>query len=48
MIESTPAHIAPGKAGGRPATVYRFVTRELTVTDPFAVLKPPTTAHDSG
>jgi 8-oxo-dGTP diphosphatase len=30
-----------GQAGGRPATVYRFVSRELTVTDQFAVLKPP-------
>jgi ADP-ribose pyrophosphatase YjhB (NUDIX family) len=35
-------HTAPsGQAGGRPAAVYRFVRRELTVTDPFAVLKPP-------
>ena len=32
----------PGNAGGRPAIVYRFATRELTVTDPFAVLKPST------
>jgi hypothetical protein len=26
---------------GRPATAYKFVARELTVTDPFAVLRPP-------
>jgi hypothetical protein len=31
----------PGRAGGRPAAVYRFRTRNLEVTDQFAVLKPP-------
>jgi hypothetical protein len=30
-----------GRAGGRPAMTYRFVSRELAVTDPFAVLRPP-------
>jgi ADP-ribose pyrophosphatase YjhB (NUDIX family) len=40
MIAPTPAHSRPGNAGGRPATIYRFASRELTVTDPFAVLKP--------
>jgi ADP-ribose pyrophosphatase YjhB (NUDIX family) len=40
MITPTPARTRPGNAGGRPATIYRFVSRELTVTDPFAVLKP--------
>ena len=42
VIEPTDRTAPSGKAGGRPAGVYRFVTRELTVTDPFAVLKPPT------
>ncbi|MDT0262775.1 NUDIX domain-containing protein [Jatrophihabitans sp. DSM 44399] len=41
MIEPTGATSAPGRAGGRPAAVYRFARRELTITDPFAVLKPP-------
>ena len=41
VIAATGRTASPGHAGGRPATVYRFVTRELTVTDPFAVLKPP-------
>ncbi len=41
LIEPTAEHVAPGRAGGRPATVYQFVSRELTITDPFAVLKPP-------
>ncbi len=31
----------PGRAGGRPAAVYRFRSRELEVTDQFAVLRPP-------
>lgn len=41
MIEPTGTSASPGRAGGRPAVVYRFCRRELTVTDPFAVLKPP-------
>ena len=27
--------------GGRPATLYRFVTRNLVVTNPFAAFRPP-------
>lgn len=41
LIERTARTAAPGHAGGRPAAVYRFVSRELTVSDPFAVLRPP-------
>ncbi len=41
MIESTRRTASSGQAGGRPAALYRFATRHLTVTDPFAVLKPP-------
>jgi 8-oxo-dGTP diphosphatase len=32
---------APGRAGGRPAEVFRFREPRLTVTDPFAALRPP-------
>jgi 8-oxo-dGTP diphosphatase len=32
---------APGRNGGRPASLFRFGTRELTVTDEFAALRPP-------
>ena len=32
---------APGRAGGRPAEVFRFRSAHLEVTDPFAVLRPP-------
>ncbi|MFF0269938.1 NUDIX domain-containing protein [Kribbella sp. NPDC004536] len=41
VIDPTDRTARPGQSGGRPATVYRFVARELTVTDPFAVLRPP-------
>ena len=30
-----------GRAGGRPAAVFRFRSEELEVTDQFAVLRPP-------
>ena len=41
VIDPTDRRASSGQSGGRPATVYKFVTRELTVTDPFAVLRPP-------
>lgn len=41
VIAATNRTASSGQAGGRPAAVYRFASRELTVTDPFAVLKPP-------
>ena len=41
MIEPTGALAAPGESGGRPAALYRFCADMLTVTDPFAVLRPP-------
>ena len=31
-----------GPSGGRPAEVFRFRTKRLEVTDPFAVFRPPT------
>jgi 8-oxo-dGTP diphosphatase len=41
LLEATGERRSPGPGGGRPATVYRFGSRELSVTDPFAVLRPP-------
>ena len=41
LIEPTGELSSPGPGGGRPAAVYRFRNRELLVTDPFAVLRPP-------
>lgn len=40
-IEPTGERRASGPDGGRPAAIYRFVSRDLEVTDPFAVLRPP-------
>lgn len=40
-IESTGERRPHGPAGGRPAEAFRFRTRQLEVTDPFAVLRPP-------
>jgi len=41
LLEPTGEQRAPGRAGGRPAAVFRFRTRALEVTDQFAVLRPP-------
>jgi 8-oxo-dGTP diphosphatase len=41
LLEDTGAQRPSGPYGGRPATVYRFRTRELEITDQFAVLRPP-------
>jgi ADP-ribose pyrophosphatase YjhB (NUDIX family) len=41
VLEATGETAPPGRAGGRPAALYRFVSPELEVTDPFAVLRPP-------
>ncbi|MGE5433793.1 MAG: NUDIX hydrolase [Candidatus Doudnabacteria bacterium] len=43
VIEGTGRRRAPGRGGGRPAAVFRFRSRELEVTDEFAVLRPPST-----
>jgi ADP-ribose pyrophosphatase YjhB (NUDIX family) len=41
-IEPTGERRTHGPSGGRPAEVFRFRTPRLEVTDPFAVLRPPT------
>lgn len=41
VLEPTGDRREPGRAGGRPAEVYRFRSRALEITDPFAVLRPP-------
>jgi 8-oxo-dGTP diphosphatase len=40
-LEPTGGRREPGRAGGRPAAVFRFRSRRLEVTDQFAVLRPP-------
>ena len=46
LLEATGERRAPGREGGRPAAVYRFTSRGLEVTDPFAVLRPPIAPKD--
>jgi ADP-ribose pyrophosphatase YjhB (NUDIX family) len=41
VLEPTGERRGPGRAGGRPAAVFRFRSRRLEVTDPFAALRPP-------
>jgi ADP-ribose pyrophosphatase YjhB (NUDIX family) len=41
VLASTGRHRASGPGGGRPAEVFRFRTRTLEITDPFAALRPP-------
>jgi 8-oxo-dGTP diphosphatase len=41
LLEETGERRPPGPSGGRPATVFRFRSRELAITDQFAVLRPP-------
>jgi len=47
VIEATRAAARPTAAGGRPATLYRFATRRLIVTNPFAAFRPPSLAPAS-
>jgi ADP-ribose pyrophosphatase YjhB (NUDIX family) len=48
LLEPTGERRSPGPDGGRPGAVYRFRSRELAVTDPFAVLRPPTAGRAAG
>jgi ADP-ribose pyrophosphatase YjhB (NUDIX family) len=48
VIEATPAAARPTSLGGRPATLYRFATRTLIITNPFAAFRPPSPAADIG
>lgn len=41
VLEPTGEMAPPGRSGGRPAMLYRFAEAALEVTDPFAVLRPP-------
>jgi ADP-ribose pyrophosphatase YjhB (NUDIX family) len=41
VLEPTGSRREPGRTGGRPAEVYRFRSRRLEITDPFAALRPP-------
>ena len=41
VLEPTGERRPPGRNGGRPAAMFRFRSRDLEITDQFAVLRPP-------
>jgi ADP-ribose pyrophosphatase YjhB (NUDIX family) len=41
LLDATGERRPSGPEGGRPAALYSFRSKELAVTDPFAVLRPP-------
>jgi ADP-ribose pyrophosphatase YjhB (NUDIX family) len=43
LLEPTGHTASPGPSGGRPAALFRFTGHGMLVTDPFAVLRPPST-----
>jgi ADP-ribose pyrophosphatase YjhB (NUDIX family) len=45
VIEATAAAMQPTALGGRPAMLYRFATRTLVITNPFAAFRPPANGH---
>jgi ADP-ribose pyrophosphatase YjhB (NUDIX family) len=48
VLEQTGSKREPGRAGGRPAELFRFSSPRLEVTDPFAVLRPPVRSVGAG
>ncbi|MBV8932437.1 MAG: NUDIX hydrolase [Kutzneria sp.] len=44
LLEPIGRTTQPGPAGGRPAALFRFTGHGMVVTDPFAVLRPPSNA----
>jgi ADP-ribose pyrophosphatase YjhB (NUDIX family) len=45
LLEDTGERRHYGSGGGRPAAIYRFRSPAIEITDPFAVLRPPTMDH---
>lgn len=41
VLEATGRTMSAGPSGGRPPALFRFTSRDLQITDPFAVLRPP-------
>jgi 8-oxo-dGTP diphosphatase len=46
-IEATGGRRSHGPGGGRPAATFRFRSRRLEVTDPFAAFRPPSERDDA-
>jgi 8-oxo-dGTP diphosphatase len=47
LLEATGHTSPPGPSGGRPAALFRFTGHGMLVTDPFAVLRPPSKGSGS-
>jgi ADP-ribose pyrophosphatase YjhB (NUDIX family) len=47
VIQATAEAARTTALGGRPATLYRFATRSLVVTNPFAAFRPPSASTPS-
>ena len=45
VLERVDGHRAPGRAGGRPAALFRFASQRLEVTDEFAALTAAALGH---
>lgn len=41
LLERVGRTVSAGPTGGRPPALFQFTSRDLRVTDPFAVLRPP-------
>jgi 8-oxo-dGTP diphosphatase len=41
VLDRIEGHRPSGRAGGRPAALFRFASQQLEVTDEFAALRPP-------
>jgi hypothetical protein len=41
VLAPTGDYRGPGRAGGRPAALFRFSSREIEITDQFGFLRPP-------
>lgn len=41
VLEATGHTVSAGPTGGRPPAMFRYTSRDLQITDPFAVLRPP-------
>jgi 8-oxo-dGTP diphosphatase len=45
VLARVEGHRLPGRAGGRPAALFRFAAQRLEITDEFAALRPPVSTH---
>jgi ADP-ribose pyrophosphatase YjhB (NUDIX family) len=46
VLETTGRTVSAGPTGGRPPALFQFTCRDLQITDPFAVFRPPSATPD--